>query len=465
MKLLKPFNLIMIVLIPIIMFFGFSLRSYANGVFNYTFQIKHSSTSYSDNNHNCTIDLSGSPIFTISRDTNSISYSGDYINATLKATTSEGTFDIKSSTTYISSNTSSSNLGFDNLGSITLPGYFINLYVDYSSGKYKGGDYSGTENGSTYSGTGGNSYNGNEFGTFTSTYDMARISAIGNSSYGSFTNGVFSDNGDYPTIFYTSSVYFPFGTDLSNMDNTYFRLNMNIPRSTFNISSTSFDFIKIDLYSILANGDTVLLDSYFDTPSNFNNISSSTVLFSGTSKSMQFDYSATGFYFAYTLYGIRDKVISNSSLLYPLVSYTIFNKNSLNVIDTREQSDWSTIGESDELSDLSDTSTSIEDTLADNNTFEESAFTSLDNSLADFDFDTWSLVPAENGIKVASYFINSFYNHLPYKVQWLITSVIAFGLISMLLTVGTRVIQRTGEFTRARPVRVSERHIYHHKSK
>lgn len=130
-------------------------------------------------------------------------------------------------------------------------------------------------------------------------------------------------------------------------------------------------------------------------------------------------------------------------------------KYSAFVLD-QSSSDWSVIANSDNLTSLNDTSDSIGTIISDNNNFESSAFTDFSDNLEEFGFDDWSLVPISSELNTTKNIITMFYNILPFKVQWLITSVMGLGLIVMLLTVGTRVVQRTGDFTRAKPVKMKD---------
>lgn len=447
MKLLKPFNLIMFVLIPIFMFLGFSLCSYASGISSKTYQIRHSNTSFNDNIHNCTVNLSGNPSFSINRETNSSSYTGDTIYATLKVTTSDGTFDIKSSSTYISSSTSTSNLGFNDLGTVTLPGYFINLFVDYSSGVYKGGGITGTEYGTITNSSMYTTYSGDITGAIQSTYDMARITGINNSSYGSFTNGTFSNNSEYPITTYTSDSFY---AHYSAIDNYYLDSNNSIYRSggtiafqNFTLNSNSFDYITIRMHVICENGNDSIIGTYNADYNTFTSLSSSSVIFNFTNTNVTLTSCPVVWYYEYTVYGSDMPIITSFYSPFRNAYFSRVQLNPLNVYDTREAADWQTIEDSDELENFNNTSVSMNEIISDNNDTFNNDYSDYDNYISRVDL-SGSKTKFNELVAIPKSYLNAFYTGLPDDIKGFIRIILNIGLAMMVLTVGTRVMRYRG---------------------
>lgn len=269
------------------------------------------------------------------------------------------------------------------------------------------------------------------------------------------TNTIISMLSDMGGSFYycqgcsASSVANMSSTNLSNDYNNYFNYDFSY---YIRILDTNFDYVYYYWTLNYFDGTTCNYGGYIkllptDNVSNMRGLSFSS------------DKRVKSIVFNVVVFGGNTEVVriykNSTGSTNPMGTETIIPRNSLNVYDTRESADWSTISNSQQLTDLNDTSGSIGTIISDNNVFESSAFTDFSDNLEEFGFDDWSLVPISSELNTTKNIITMFYNILPFKVQWLITSVMGLGLIVMLLTVGTRVVQRTGDFTRAKPVKMS----------
>lgn len=259
-------------------------------------------------------------------------------------------------------------------------------------------------------------------------------------------------------IYYISDYKYFSGDWYANSNNTYTKLSGALYKSFFTVNSTDFDYLTITLFVNYLNGTSVPVLSKSYTSSSFSSLSSSDTIFNLTNSNIYYDSAPVSFFIGLDIYGSSDHVISFGNINNVSFDWVSIPHNPLNVAIPFVEDNWDTIASSDELAQLNIRSEGIDDIILGNNDFENGAFEDLTDGLNDFGFSNWSLVPIATELNTTKNIITMFYNVLPFKIQWLFTSVMALGLIMMLLTVGTRVVQRTGDFTRAKPVKMSYKH-------
>lgn len=480
MKLLKPFNLIMFVLIPIIMFFGFNLRSYAadsgtvtisqttgtskaqfSGINGY--YSLYGGTAMADDKYtkfsNITLNVKSSTSATFTRP----------LSVELHIVTTEGDFVLTGNKvhTLSTTNTSIKGTGYSSSFAGVPVGYYC--FVDYQSSTNVTITISGSFDWETdyddqnYWHT---TINGHVVDTMENTNRILEL--LEDSSTPELSN---LPNGYTPVLF-------AYNHTLTN-GNEYIAndpvFNIEYPDTTFTSSTKVLD----QIYTVPFGTRSYLFTLSFDTPSTIpvNDLWNITCTynskingtFTDTSTGnlnykqiRNYNSTSTGrSIFFIQVDNITD--LGNFRFIVRQTSGSTLCQNirySAFVLD-QTSSDWSVLANSDTLTGLNDTSDSIGTIISDNNDFESSAFTDFSNNLEEFGFDDWSLVPIATDLTTTKNIITMFYNILPFKVQWLFTSVMALGLIVMLLTVGTRVVQRTGDFTRAKPVKMKD--SYHKK--
>lgn len=430
MKLFKPFNLIMYILIPIIMFFGFSLYSYGSELKHFTFGGSSSGTTF--NGTVCTQNTSvssasedcwtfiHSPVLQIRcTQTTAFTYPMSW---EFHVVTTAG--DFVCSTGTVSSLTASS-------WTQLITNKYVNNFLGAIQYVYVTCNYSRTNTTMiTWSGNFDVELRDTENEIWNKTNNQRINETLTN------TQLILDSLGGGSGFDYTTPTFTNCNLDTSVEDDYYYTILLN-NSITFN---TIPDFASISLVGVFQDGtDAVLKTFYFDNATLTDSPTQNIIV-----DNMSFSSKCMSTYLVTSCGGVDSPCftfVPNNHLLL---------KNLNKVFDS-----WADISSSEQLNNLNNTTGSIGTIISDNGTFENSAFTNLSNNLDSFGFDDWSLVPISSELTTAKNIITMFYNILPFKIQWLFTSIMALGLIVMLLTVGTRVVQRTGDFTRAKPVKMN----------
>lgn len=438
MKLLKPFNLIMLVLIPIIMFFGFSLRSYAvvgKGEdyveFNSSFYRSSPSTYYTYENPVTKTNTTGGVSCSLT------SYDWDYFNLEYHIVTSKGDFVVATS-----SGTSSANL----VSVLYLSGSPVGYYGVFR-GQVKSGVNTTSVTLSCSTGVGTCTDQSSISADVTVIKQDVNTIKNNTSTLLTRTANIYSDTQEILDILNSLNGGYWFLYSLTNKeysgDNYIYELSSH--RLQFTVPSIQGDFWSYEYYALLSDGSTALIDAgTFD---------SSTLSVNKVIPTDSFNSCPLKSF-------VKINGINSSNVTISPTTLVVYlrDKDALNVAIPFIEENWDTIASSEELAQLDIRSEAIDDIILGNNDFENGAFEDLTDGLNDFGFSNWSLVPIATELNTTKNIITMFYNVLPFKIQWLFTSVMALGLIMMLLTVGTRVVQRTGDFTRAKPVKMSYKH-------